>query len=151
MKGAKVVFLFDLVKIIFFRLRSNGFRLSCCWNCGHRCCLSCCGCFLRCSCCPNCDCCLSCYCCCRCCSFHWSCGCCSTSCFCCNCPMRTSCFCCSCPSWKVCCSIGFAGAHIPNLNATGGCCWARCRFGVRCFGCFGCSGGWRFGCRWGVH
>ena len=40
---------------------------------------------------------------------------------------------------KAYCWIGFAGGHIPNWNATGACCSAKCRFGA-CLR-FGCSDG----------
>ena len=155
--------------IIFFLRLSCDLHLRLSYGCRLRCRSSCCGC-LRCSCCLSCGCCLSLNC----------CGSCSTSCSCCNCRYcQTSCFCCSCCLMSFCCScrltscfccslrpstrVGWmtnlAGGHIPNLSVTGGCCWAKCRFGGFRFGCLCwpscCSGGlplWLGGCRclpWG--
>ena len=136
-------------KFIFFRHHRHCDRRR--WNCG--CCLSC-GCsslnlsygFHRCSCCPNCGLSLT-----KSFSMMRNCFCCSyrstrsfskVSCFCCRNRLKNSscCFCCSCRcsslrrknSWK---RTSFADVRIRSWNATGGCCWARCSFGARCFGC----------------
>ena len=92
------------------------------------------------------------------CSYCPSCGLSLTrSCSCCSCwktsfSKRRNCFCCSCRSKSLSCCFCYrsrclsskknslkrtssADVRIRSWNATGGCCWARCRFDARCFGC----------------
>ena len=143
--GAVIIFFRHLRHRDFRRLNYDCWSLSCglsCWSYGFR----------RYSCCPSCglslkrNCCLC-------------CSCLKTSfskrrnCFCCSCHSKKSCLCCRnrlkslscCPCYSCRCwnskrknflkRMSSADARIRNWNATGGCCWARCSFDARCFGC----------------
>ena len=123
-------------KFIFFRRhRRHGFRrlsydysnLSCglmSWNRGLRNSMSLSLGFHRCSCCPN----------------HGLSL--MMSCLCCSCCLMSlsCCFCCSYCCWSstsknLLMKMSSADVRILSLNATDGCCWARCSSGVRCLGC----------------